>query len=286
MKPLTIRLLGNTGRLSLDDGGSKDLAPGEMAAFYKLSQGVIYSSAPWVSGELTAPAAASLAEAVFARPLDTMYQVTEKPEANEGDSIRLASNIQGSMSFQELIAKRRSMRFMRPCTLSQLARVLIGAYAIYDEAVAADGYRISHRPVPSAGGRHPFRLIVASWAVQGLEGGFWEFDSRARTLRHWKTDRSLYAVIGKICDAGDIPIAPAAVIFPLCELARTLSRYPAGVSLAWRDAGALALMLHLVATDAGLASSIIGTSGLLARADLDGPAIQDLGALTLGAVPV
>lgn len=285
MNRLTIRLVGDIGRLSLDDGGSKVLAPGEVGAIYEVLQRVLYSSAPWASGELTAAAAAGLAEAVFARPLEPVYQVPEKSEDNPGDSIQLASDSDGSMSFEELIAKRRSKRFMGPCTLSQLARVLIGAYAVYEEAVAADGYRISRRPVPSAGGRHPFKLIVASWAVRGLEGGFWEFDSRAHTLRRWKTDRSLHAVVGKICDAGDIPIAPGAVIFPLCDLARTLSRYPAGVSLAWRDAGALALMLHLVATDAGLSSSIIGTSGLLARADLDGPAIQDLGALTLGAVP-
>src|ERR1700730_10027534 len=117
MNRLTIRLVGDTGRLSLDDGGSKVLAPGEVGAIYEVLQRVLYSPAPWASGELTAAAAAGLAEAVFASPLEPVYGGPEKPEDNKGDSIQLASDSDRSMSFQELSAKRRSKRFMGPCTL-------------------------------------------------------------------------------------------------------------------------------------------------------------------------
>lgn len=284
MSPVTLRLAGDAGRISLDDGRSKLLDPAQVLAFHQLLQRILDSPTTWVSNELTAGGAAGLAEASLARPMETNWQLPGPVEAQEAESLQLASDVKSSKPFNQLVAERRSTRRMGPCTLPQLARVLTGAYAVLDEAAATDGYRISHRPVPSAGGRHPFRLIVASWRVAGLRSGFWEFDARARTLRKWETETSLHAVIGRICDAGDIPTGPAAVIFPLCELARTLKRYPMGATLAWRDAGALTLMLHLCATDIGLASCIIGTSGLVAKADIEGNAVQDLGALAVGSV--
>jgi hypothetical protein len=66
---------------------------------------------------------------------------------------------------------------------------------------------------------------------------------------------------------------------------RTLSRYPEGMSLIWRDAGALLATVHLVASDLGLSSCIVGTSGVL-RTDHAGPlGPVDVGAVALGNSP-
>src|SRR5207245_1936694 len=147
MKWLTVRLGRDVGRISQDDGRSKVLGPVEIRAVYQILQGVLDSPAPWVSDGLTAGAAAGLAEALLARPLERAWESPQSPNGDDDESIALASDSEVSMPFKELIARRRSRRFLGPCTLSQLAQVLIGTYAVHEEAVAPDGYRLTHRPV-------------------------------------------------------------------------------------------------------------------------------------------
>jgi len=55
----------------------------------------------------------------------------------------------------------------------------------------------------------------------------------------------------------------AALVLLVAQFERTLSRYPAGAALVWRDAGVVAMALHLQATAAGLRSTILATAGLL-----------------------
>ncbi|MGW0454524.1 hypothetical protein [Gordonia sputi] len=84
-----------------------------------------------------------------------------------------------------------------------------------------------------------------------------------------------------IADATRADVPPAAV-FVVADPALTLSRYPLGDSLLWREAGALLMLLHLAATDIGLGSCVVGTTGLLLD-DMpyeDGP--LDLGCVCLG----
>jgi hypothetical protein len=73
-----------------------------------------------------------------------------------------------------------------------------------------------------------------------------------------------------------------AVIVVSANPAATLSRYPNGTAHVWRDAGALLATLHLTATDLGLASKILSTSGVLSQFDPSGTGTVDVGALLLG----
>jgi hypothetical protein len=70
----------------------------------------------------------------------------------------------------------------------------------------------------------------------------------------------------------------------------TLSRYPQGATLVWRDAGVALGYLHLAATAMGLGSCMLGTAGvlsegLLAACGVRGTLVGDVGALALGSPP-
>jgi integral membrane sensor domain MASE1 len=83
------------------------------------------------------------------------------------------------------------------------------------------------------------------------------------------TEQSVDTVLTAVRDIGRIEGDVAGVLFLVADFSKTLSRYPAGGHLVWLDAGALALLLHLNALDVGLGSTLIATSGLIARADLE-----------------
>jgi hypothetical protein len=113
--------------------------------------------------------------------------------------------------------------------------------------------------------------------VTGLASGAWRFDQlkcelvqapgdAAETLQH------LGAIIGR-------PPPPAALV-AVAHIERTLSRYDEGMSLLWRDAGALLATLHLSATELGLASCIVGATGVMIDEPSRGEV--DVGSLVVG----
>lgn len=69
-----------------------------------------------------------------------------------------------------------------------------------------------------------------------------------------------------------------AVGFP----APTLARYPGGMSLLWREAGALLMLVHLAATDLHLGSCLVGTCGVLYPIGPSPRHPVDLGAVVIG----
>ncbi len=158
--------------------------------------------------------------------------------------------------------------------------MLVPAARVYDWADADDGFQMTRRPVPSAGGRHPCELVIATNEVAGANRGLWWFDSVRCVLvaqpAHDGVRPALDAVAAAVSLDGDAP----ATIFVVAHLRRTLSRYPAGTMLVWRDAGAMLATLQLAATAVGLASCIAGTSGVLILEPAE--LVADVGALVLG----
>jgi len=124
------------------------------------------------------------------------------------------------------------------------------------------GAAIAQRPAPSAGGRHPLTLVVLASDVSALPSGWWALDPEAAVLR-----------------PSHAP--PAAILAVGCPDA-TLSRYPDGISLLWREVGALLMLIHLASTDIGLGSCIAGTCAILHPVPSDASALVDLGAVALG----
>jgi hypothetical protein len=123
--------------------------------------------------------------------------------------------------------------------------------------------------------------LVAALDVLDLPSGWWSFDSTRCELVSQKLpglEAASAAEEAQRVLGVDHPLP--AVVFLVANLSRTLSRYPAGTSLVWRDAGVLLGLLHLCASDIGLGSCIAGMSGAL---PLDLPLV-DVGAIALGTV--
>jgi len=182
-----------------------------------------------------------------------------------------------SDAFASVLARRRSVRACAPPTLGALATVLIRCLRVVEWRSEPNGYVTSHRPVPSAGARHPIDIHLLAAEVDGLASGAWLFDPlTCELVRTTGEHEPALQVLGRIVGEHKPPAAVVAV----AHLDRTLSRYPDGLSLVWRDAGALLATLHLCATDVGLASCIVGATGVV-RCDPTTSAV-DLGSMIVG----
>ncbi len=185
--------------------------------------------------------------------------------------------------FAATIARRHSARLLGPPSLSQVGLVVARAGLTRRSAYDAAGAPVAQRPAPSAGARHPLTLVVLARDVPGLPRGGWALDPDAAVLR-----RSVHApdasdrALAQIGDALRISHPPPAAIVAVGYPNATLSRYPDGISLLWRGAGALLMLIHLAATDIGLGSCLAGTCAVLHPVTDDPSAPVDFGAVALG----
>lgn len=228
---------------------------------------------------MTAGTRAALAEARAARPRAGHEPPPAWQDDREGPRLALtALTRRESRPLADVLTDRHSQREWGPPSLEDVATVLLRCGRVMDWVAGPDGYVASHRPVPSAGARHPLDVHLLAGRVEGLPAGAWRFDAlRCELVRTSLAHEPALAHLGLVLAAEPPPAALVAV----AHLHRTLSRYPTGLSLLWRDAGALLGTLHLCSTDLGLASCIAGTCGVL----LDEPVIGviDVGVLLVGA---
>ena len=194
------------------------------------------------------------------------------------------TDIGPSRPLADILTERVSRREFQPPTCDQIGLLTARSGLIRSSSTDQSGADISHRAAPSPGARHPFELAVAAQEVIGLSPGLWVLDVHAAVLRPGRiTATRVNAAVAAVADALHTQLPPPAVIFAVADPAQTLSRYPGGLSLLWREAGALLTLLHLIATDLKLESCIAGTVGVLCHDDSDAHAQIDLGAIALGA---
>lgn len=277
MTGITIRLDADAAVATRDGGETLALAVDAAG----LLTGALTNNDVVSAPALTAGALASVAEARLARPISAdASEVSWRKEPGSVE-VELGPRARGeSLPLAAILAMRRSGRAWSGASVDLVARVLVGAARVQATAVANDGYVTSQRPTPSAGGRHPFELHVIANAVDGLERGSWHFDPLRCGLSRVATDWS--RALDAITDALGGSTPPAAVVL-VAYPSRTLSRYPTGMPLLWRDAGALLTTLHLCATDAGAASCIVGSCGVYADVLGASEPTIDVGALAFGA---
>ncbi len=277
---LTLRIDGRRILVSTDDGQTVTLRPDDLPQGLSELRSRL-SNADWRSDCLSASAAASLAEACVVRPRETDWSALSENEMGGlripiGDAI-----LSGSKPLADILMHRRSARALGTLTLDELATVLVRAGRVRGWMNTPDGVQLTHRPAPSAGARHPSELLVAALDVSGLQPGWWSFDSLTCALViKALPELDVAAAAEAVRAAIGADHRPPAVVFLVADLSRTLSRYPAGMSLVWRDAGALLGLLHLCACDVGLGSCIAGLSGIL---PLESP-LADVGALAIGSI--
>jgi SagB-type dehydrogenase family enzyme len=276
MSGLTVRVDADRV-LASDDEGRTAMLPVEMGA--ELQDAFRLAAQPPSSPDVTAGTLAAIAEAQAARPQPRQAPPRAWQDHRDGPRVALANlTAQDSQPLAAVLAARRSRRDWMPPRLEDLASVLVRAGRVIDWAVAPDGYVTTRRPVPSAGARHPLDLHLLVADVHGLTPGAWRFDALRCELVG--TALAHEPALDQLSEVLLAPAPPAALV-AVAHLHRTLSRYPPGMSLLWRDAGALLGTLQLCATDVGLASCIAGTCGVLIDKAVEG--ILDVGALLLGA---
>jgi SagB-type dehydrogenase family enzyme len=203
------------------------------------------------------------------------------PSRSRPEGERIAATRPDDTALAALLDRRRSERCFGPLTFDALSSVLVGAARLISYGPAEDGYQRSWRTYPSAGGRHAIDMVAAVGDVEGLRPGLWYFDPAL--LDFVSYNRSAAAAIDEVRQALEVTEPPPAAVFAVATLERTLSRYPAGTSLVWRDCGAALFALHLRAAELGLASCITATCGAVVFDGRRG--LVDVGALALGGRP-
>lgn len=187
--------------------------------------------------------------------------------------------------FSDALRRRCSRRQLERPTVDEVGLVVARAGLTRHGARNEAGLPISARPAPSAGARQPLTLVVLVHDVEGLPAGSWVLDSDAAVLRpgdHSSAD--IFQAMGQISDAMHVSQVPPAVVLIVGRPQLTLSRYPDGISLLWREVGALQMLIHLAATDIGLGSCLVGTCAALYPATGNPNNFIDLGAVALGRV--
>jgi len=135
----------------------------------------------------------------------------------------------------------------------------------------AVGRQWESRGYPSAGGTHCIDLLVCANHVIGWARGWYRWSDTALAAEpviFQEGSDLLSAAQRSVRQESPFPAA----VFAIADPALLLQRYPLGVSLLWRDAGALMGIAQLVATDLHLVSTI---SGACVRVSTPTPVIND-----------
>jgi SagB-type dehydrogenase family enzyme len=158
-----------------------------------------------------------------------------------------------------VLERRRSVRDfeLRPMPLSTLGRLLHASYGVRGSR-KVEGEWTCDRPVPSAGGRYPLEIYVATQLVEGLEDGIHHYDALAHELELRRPGPVQDALVGLAVDQDMIRDANVVVIITAIPL-RTMWKYgQRGYRFLWLDAGHLGQSLYLIATAMGLGPVGIG----------------------------
>lgn len=137
----------------------------------------------------------------------------------------------------QVLHKRRSRRKFGRLDQRQLSALLwFSAKTLY-RSVELSGFPWSHRPSPSAGGRHPIQILVLNAKHGSADLSLYEPELHALHSLRQSSDPKTIAFIATL-DAV-VPSQQGTILWFTADYLRTLSRYDQGESLVWRDAGAL-----------------------------------------------
>ncbi|WP_437671113.1 SagB/ThcOx family dehydrogenase [Sorangium sp. So ce131] len=158
-----------------------------------------------------------------------------------------------------VLERRRSVRefALRPMPLEALGRLLHASYGVRG-ARQVEGQWICDRPAPSAGGRYPLEIYVATRAVEGLADGLYHYDARAHELE-LRREGLAHAALADLAVGQDMVLHANVVVIITAIPLRTMWKYgQRGYRFLWIDAGHLGQNLYLAATAMGLGPVAIG----------------------------
>ncbi|WP_235942100.1 nitroreductase family protein [Pontibacter fetidus] len=121
------------------------------------------------------------------------------------------------------------------------------------------GFLWTHRPTPSAGGRHPIDILVSLPSEFGSRS-FCVYNPLDHSLNELEVDASdLNALIEHTDNI--LTIGNATILWFVAHSYRTSSKYENSESLVWRDAGALLYCHQLVSQALGIRCCPLGSLG-------------------------
>lgn len=162
--------------------------------------------------------------------------------------------VQGGMSLNEALAKRKSIRSFtgQPLTREQIGQICWAAQGITHQG--------NHRTAPSAGATYPLRVYVAT------PDGLFVYLPDKNALEQVSAN-DVRAAIAKTSSQW---LASAGVIFVLCgDVSITAAKYHERAErYVWQETGHVAQNVLLEATALGLGSTPVGSSNDAAMAEL------------------
>lgn len=190
-----------------------------------------------------------------------------------------------SHPFDRVVRRRRSIRRLQAPRLDDLGRVVARAGLTRHGGTTELGNAVTSRPAPSGGARHPLcEVIITAEPLHEVHPQrAWVLDPDAAVLRPAATNvTAIDSALERFADALGLDTVPPAAVVAVGFPALTLDRYPGGMSLLWREVGALLMLVHLTATDLHLGSCLVGTCGALYPIGPTSGHPVDLGAVVIG----
>ncbi|WP_437792762.1 SagB/ThcOx family dehydrogenase [Sorangium sp. So ce693] len=158
-----------------------------------------------------------------------------------------------------VLEQRRSQRefALRPMSIEALGRLLHASYGVRGTR-NVEGAWTCDRPAPSAGGRYPLEIYVATQAVEGVPDGLHHYDPRAHELE-LRREGLAHPTLVDLTAGQDMILNTNVVVIITAVPFRTMWKYgQRGYRFLWLDAGHLGQNLYLVATAMGLGPVAIG----------------------------
>ncbi len=289
---LTIRLDANGAAAGTDDGTMWALGHETAARIRELAS----SLRPAVGAEGPTPAArASYGEADRLRIVDSADAPAVATPTDHWVQ-RLAADVcrpvpspprrprAPSRPLDQVLTERASRAGTGPVPGDTLHVLLERLREPRQTALDAAGRAWESRPYPSAGGTHSLDVLVLARHVTGWRNGWYRWqphDGPVPVLP--PRTRDAVTAIGLALRGRET----SAYLLAVADLPLLHARYPNGAALGWRDAGCLLATAHLIATDLGLASTIVGATAALdpACGSARPGDIRLLGALALAGPP-
>ncbi|MCL5068840.1 MAG: SagB/ThcOx family dehydrogenase [Thaumarchaeota archaeon] len=180
------------------------------------------------------------------------FQTISRVVKTSGISIP-APLLKGSISLEETIARRRSIReySSKPISVSQLSQILWAAQGIS---------HVGLRSAPSAGALYPLEIyvVVRKNGVTGLQPGIYHYENGNHTLSSMKDGDCSQELQAASQDQEAVGNAAACIVIT-AVFERTMARYgQRGVQYVFQESGHAAQNIYLQSTALGLGCVVIG----------------------------
>lgn len=160
-----------------------------------------------------------------------------------------------NVDFLDIIFRRESLRKFTKFTKLDLESLLYHCCQIKSMSIDNQGFLLTKRITPSAGGRHPVDLLIS---LPEKDRTLSYYNPLDHSLAELEIEKSkLNKFFSTIND--NLLISNACIIWFSIQVNKTTSKYNNAESLYWKDVGVLIYAIQLVTTYLGFNSCPLGT---------------------------